>query len=97
MVPLVVNPETARGHTASYEVRARGGPRFVVRFRDGIAAVEPAGGQAVDCRLSADPVDLMLVVYGRIGQWGPIARGRLRAWGRKPWLGLTFKSLFVNP
>jgi Mycothiol maleylpyruvate isomerase N-terminal domain len=97
MLPLAVNPETARGFTASYEVRARGVPRFVVRFRDGVATVKPAGGQAVDCRLSADPVDLMLVAYGRISQWGPIARGRLRAWGRKPWLGLKFTSLFFNP
>jgi hypothetical protein len=84
MMPLAVNPETARWFTASYEVRARGVPQFVVRFRNGVATVEPPSGQAVDCRLSADPVDLMLVAYGRISQWGPIARGRLRAWGRKP-------------
>jgi len=97
MVPLIVNPEAARGLTTSFEVRPWGGPRFVVRFRDGAPVVEPADGQAVDCRLSAHPVDLMLVVYGRIGQWGPIVRGRLRAWGRRPWLGLRFKSLFYNP
>lgn len=97
MIPLVVNPATARGHTANYEVHARGGPRFVVRFNEGVAAVEPARGQTIDCHLSADPVDLMLVVYGRISQWGPIARGRLLAWGRKPWLGLRFKNLFFNP
>jgi hypothetical protein len=97
MIPLIVNPDTARRHTASYEVRARGGPRFVVRFRDGAATVGLPGGQAVDCRISADPVDLMLVVYGRISQWRPIARGRLCAWGRKPWLCLRLKSLFFNP
>jgi hypothetical protein len=62
-----------------------------------MAAVELASGQAIDCHLWADPVALMLVVYGRIGQWGPIARGRLLAWGRKPWLGLKFKNLFFNP
>lgn len=47
--------------------------------------------------LWADPVDLMLVIYGRTSQWGPIARGRLLAWGRKPWLGLSFQSRFFNP
>lgn len=97
MLPLIVNPETARGLTAGFEVRARGVPPFVLRFRDGVAAVEPAGAQAVDCHLVADPVDLLLVAYGRIGQWGPILRGRLRAGGRKPWLGLKFKNLFHNP
>lgn len=51
----------------------------------------------IDCHLWADPVDLILVIYGRISHWGPIARSRLLAWGRKPWLGLTFRNLFFNP
>ncbi|MGH3830982.1 MAG: maleylpyruvate isomerase family mycothiol-dependent enzyme [Pseudonocardiaceae bacterium] len=97
MMPLAVNPKAARGHTASYEVRVRGGPRFVVRFRNGVCTVEPAGGQLIDCHLWADPVQLVLVSYGRVSHWGPIARGRLLVWGRKPWLGLTFKNLFFNP
>jgi uncharacterized protein (TIGR03083 family) len=97
MIPLAVNPTTAVGHTASYEVRTRSGPRFVVRFRDGVAAVESAHSQRIDCHISADPVDLMLVIYGRISHWGPITRGRLLVWGRKPWLGLKFKNLFFNP
>lgn len=64
---------------------------------DGKATVESAGSGAVDCRLSCEPVNLVFLGYGRIDQWGPIARGRLRAWGRKPWLGPKFTSLFVNP
>lgn len=97
MGPLAVNPATTRGHTATYQFRLRGGTRFVVRFQDGTPTVEPVDGQPVDCHLWADPVDLMLVIYGRINQWGPIARGRLLAWGRKPWLGLSFNNRFFNP
>lgn len=97
MIPLAVNPATARGHTASYQVRLRGGTRFVVHFQDGTPSVEPVDGQPIDCHLWADPVDLMLVIYGRTSQWGPIARGHLLAWGRKPWLGLSFRSRFFNP
>jgi Mycothiol maleylpyruvate isomerase N-terminal domain len=97
MIPKAVNPATARGHTATYDVRLRGGPRFTVHFRDGKATVGPANGQPIDCHLWADPVDMMLVVYGRISQWGPIARGDLRTWGRKPWLALSFKNRFFNP
>jgi uncharacterized protein (TIGR03083 family) len=97
MIPLIVDRAAARGLTATYEIRAWGGPRFVNRFHTGRASVEPWTGQRIDCHLSGDPVELFLVGYGRRRQWGPIARGRLLAWGRKPWLGLRWKSLFENP
>jgi len=97
MIPKIANPATARGHTASYELRLRGGPRLVVHFRDGTPTVEPGHGQPVDCHLSAEPVNMLLVMYGRISQWGPIARGQLLTWGRKPWLALSLKDRFFNP
>lgn len=37
--PLAVDRGTARRHTASYEVHAQGGRRFLVRFRDRVPAV----------------------------------------------------------
>lgn len=98
MMPLIVNPKTTAGLRVSYGVTVRkGGPRFVVHVDDGTVTVEPADGRPVDCHLSADPVTLVLVGYGRIGQWGPIARGRLRAWGWQPWLAFRFTNLFFNP
>ena len=98
MLPLAANPATTAGLRAAYGIAVReGGPRFVVRVEDGTVTVEPADGRHVDCHLSADPVTFVLVGYGRIGQWGPIARGRFRAWGRKPWLAFRFANLFVNP
>ena len=97
MIPLTVNPETTKGLRASYQIDVTGGPRFIVRFDDGTASVEPAGSGSVDCHLVGDPVTMLLFGYGRIGQWGKIASGKLRAWGRKPWLGFSFKRLLVNP
>ncbi len=97
MIPLVVNPETTKGLRASYQIDVKGGPRFIVRFDDGTATVEPAGSRSVDCHLVGDPVTMLLFGYGRIGQWGKIASGKLRAWGRKPWLGLSFKRFLLNP
>ena len=97
MIPLIVDRRSARGLTATYEIRVWGGPRFVNRFEEGRATAEACAGQRIDCHLSGDPVDLLLVGYGRRSQWGPILRGRLRAWGRKPWLGLRWKSLFEDP
>jgi hypothetical protein len=51
----------------------------------------------VDCRISADPVAFLLVGYGRVSQWPQIARGKMVAWGRKPWLGVKFRSLLRKP
>jgi len=51
----------------------------------------------VDCHILASPVALLLVLYGRISQWGPIAKGQLFTWGRRPWRAPGFKNLFLNP
>jgi SCP-2 sterol transfer family len=88
----------------TYEIRLRGnGPRYVIRVADGTVEVRatsgkvgPAGGP-VDCVLSADPVTLLLVVYGRMPLSGALLRGGILAWGRRPWLGLRFKNMFFNP
>ena len=38
-----------------------------------------------------------LVAYGRVGQLGPILRGQLIAWGRRPWAALRLNSFIRNP
>jgi hypothetical protein len=47
--------------------------------------------------ISADPVTYLLVVYGRMPLGRALLRGGILAKGRRPWLGLRFKSLFFNP
>ncbi|MGK2865183.1 MAG: maleylpyruvate isomerase N-terminal domain-containing protein [Mycobacterium sp.] len=97
MAPLVVRPEAGRGAPLTYEVRLRGnGPRYVIRVADGTAEVRAVGGP-VDCVVSADPVTYLLVVYGRMPLARALLRGGIFAKGRRPWLGLRFKSLFFNP
>jgi hypothetical protein len=39
----------------------------------------------------------LLLVYGRIPLGRAVLRGRVPARGRRPWLGLRFKTLFFNP
>lgn len=95
--PLFVNRKNVTGVTASYEISMRGGPKQVFRFVDGRLTVEPPSSAPVDCRISADPVAFLLVGYGRTSQWPQIARGKIVAWGRKPWLGTKFRSLLRNP
>jgi uncharacterized protein (TIGR03083 family) len=97
LLPRYVDRARAAGLTATYQVRLRGGPSFQVRFERGTATVGPSQPGAADCRVTADPVTFLLVVYGRRSPWPGILRGQLRAWGRRPWLGLRFQRLFVRP
>jgi uncharacterized protein (TIGR03083 family) len=98
LLPLAANPATVAGVAARYGVTVRpDGPRYTVVVADGAVSIDPGIVGPVDCRISADPVALLLVSYGRIGQWRPIAGGKLRAWGRKPWLAFRFADLFFNP
>jgi uncharacterized protein (TIGR03083 family) len=97
VLPRYVDPTSAAGHTATYQVRLRGGPRFQVRFDRGTATVGPSQPGAADCRLTADPVTFLLAMYWRRSQWPGILRGQLRAWGPRPWLGPRFQGLFLRP
>jgi hypothetical protein len=68
----------------------------VRRRQDGFPHRELFDGP-VDCVISAHPVTYLLVVYGRMPLGRALLRGRMLAWGRRPWLGLRFKDLFFNP
>jgi uncharacterized protein (TIGR03083 family) len=97
LTPAFVDPEIAHGHTGGYDLWVRGGPRVVFRFTDGRVSLEEPGVAPVDCHVLAEPVALLLLMYGRIPQWMPIASGRLIPWGRRPWRALGFRQMFVNP
>ena len=93
----MVVEERVRGLRACLEVRVRGGCRAYFRFEDGDFSIDEKPWKAVDCRLSVDPAAFLLVAWGRVSQWGPIARGQLLGWGRKPWLALKLRGLLRNP
>ncbi len=92
-----VDQQKAAGMSATYDVRLRGGSHFTFVFDDGELHIEPPSGARVDCHLSADPVAMLLVAWGRTSQWSAIAKGQLVAWGRKPWLGPRFRAMIRNP
>jgi hypothetical protein len=93
VVHLFVEPTRAHDD-ASFELRLRTGPSFVLRFSNGELRVEGGRARDVDCRVSADPVALLFVLYKRRSQWRAIARGQLVAFGRKPWLAFGLKDRF---
>ncbi len=94
----MVDQDKARGVTATYDIKVRGGGRASWRFDNGDLSVTPGPPTGrVDCHLSVDPEAFLLVAWGRLRQGGPIAKGQLLAWGRKPWLGLKLRSMVRNP
>jgi uncharacterized protein (TIGR03083 family) len=97
ILPSFVDKQAAKGFTGTFQLKLRGGVPINLAFDDGELTASLANGQQVDCKISADPEAFLLVGYGRISQWGPILRGKIIASGRKPWLGLKFSRLLLNP
>jgi uncharacterized protein (TIGR03083 family) len=99
VLPLIVDPAAAAHASLCYDLSLRGGgPRVLIRVHDGSLTVEPVASRApVDCRISADPAAFLLVAYGRVGQLGPILRGQLIAWGRRPWAAPRLNSFIRHP
>ncbi|MDT5015804.1 MAG: hypothetical protein QOD39_1964 [Mycobacterium sp.] len=96
VAPQYLRPNRAAGVRASFELRMRGGPSYRMAVADGSAEVT-AAGEKTDCTICANPVDFLLISYGRIPQWSLLLRGRLRAGGRKPWLARKFGTLLYSP
>ncbi|MFN2594843.1 MAG: maleylpyruvate isomerase N-terminal domain-containing protein [Actinomycetota bacterium] len=93
LLPNFVNKEAA-DFGAVYELRVRGGDRVFVTVDHGSIDIDKQRPAPVDCRISADPVQYVLVGYGRKSQWGPILMGKIASWGKKPWLSMRFAKLF---
>ena len=94
---VMVDQEAAAGVRATYELRLRGGGRVFLRFDDGDFSATAERPGPVDCHLSVDPETFLLVSWGRLSHWPAIGRGRLVAWGRRPWLGLKLREMLRNP
>ncbi|MFE3150459.1 maleylpyruvate isomerase family mycothiol-dependent enzyme [Streptomyces sp. NPDC059218] len=96
-MPRVADATTTARLTASYAIRLWGGARFGVTFTDGAVTVTPRPPARPDCTILIEPVTFLLMALGRIGPNGAMARGRVFARGRKPWLALRFPGLFKAP
>ncbi|WP_203183497.1 maleylpyruvate isomerase family mycothiol-dependent enzyme [Streptomyces pratensis] len=98
-MPRVTDAAATEGLNARYVVRLWGGGRFAVTFTDGVATVgqELPDRDRPDCTISIEPVTFLLMALGRCSPVGAMARGRVLAWGRKPWLGPRFPEYFKAP
>lgn len=93
-----VHPSVAAGFRAVYDVGLTGGPVRRFLFADGTLRItDPQPGGRVDCQVRADPAALLLVVWQRRSPWPAVLSGRLRAWGRRPWMAARLPGLFRIP
>jgi hypothetical protein len=92
----LVDQERARGFEARYEIRVRGAGHVFLEIKNGALTMQRER-RRVDCHLSADPATLLLLLFGRIGQWPALLTGRLFAWGPKPWLAPKIRHVLRNP
>ena len=88
---VFVDESAAKGLNATFELRLRGGPRFYNTITDGALTIDVTPKPA-DVHVSADPVEYLLIGFGRRSQWPAIATGKVVAWGRKPWLALEVRQ-----
>ena len=95
VAPQYLRPSAANTRV-SFELRIRGANGYRMAVDHGTAVVTGAGDKS-DCVITADPVAFLLLGYGRIPQWSPIVRGKLRAGGRRPWLAMKFAKLISSP
>lgn len=95
VAPEYLRPSAAAAQV-SFELRIRGANHYRMAVDRGTAVVTAAGART-DCVITADPVAFLLLGYGRISQWSPIMRGKLRAGGRKPWKATKFATLLASP
>ncbi|MFJ1771252.1 maleylpyruvate isomerase family mycothiol-dependent enzyme [[Kitasatospora] papulosa] len=96
-MPRVTDAAATAGLNARYAVRLWGGGRFGVTFTDGTATVGHAFPDRPDCTISIEPVTFLLMALGRCSPAGAMARRRVLAWGRRPWLGPRFPEYFTAP
>lgn len=96
-MPRVTDAAAIARLTARYTIRLWGGARFGVTFTDGVVFVTPQPPTRPDCTILIEPVTFLLMALGRCNPWGAMARGRVLAWGRKPWLAPRFPRLFTAP
>jgi hypothetical protein len=94
---FAVNQQRAAGVHAVYDVRVRGGGRVFLVFADGGLVIEDPSERKVDCHLWADPRAVMLLAWHRTGLAGPVLKGQVLPWGRRPWLAFRLPGLLQLP
>ncbi len=92
-MPAMLDPARAAGVTLSVEIRIRGAGRRRLRFADGTLEVDGWRHGAPEVVVSARPVPLLLLSYGRVGRARALLGGTI-VWGRRPHRAFLLDRLF---
>lgn len=93
----VLDSNQAKGLHATWDIRLRGEGRAVIAIDDGRVRVLDRPDGKVDCRITVDAAPFFLLTWNRAGQWRSVLRGRLIAWGRRPWMAGRLRTVVRNP
>jgi uncharacterized protein (TIGR03083 family) len=97
VIPRVVRAGAAAGLTACFEMQFGEGFGFAVMFDGGELTVARSPSRPVDCRLSADPQTLFLVLVRILPIEEAVRSGDLTISGPRAELGTTLIDLFNIP
>lgn len=92
VLPYAFDPQAADGFRGSFTLRLRGVDPVSYAIVDGHLQIDPDG--RTDCTITADPQTFLRVGIGVVSQLRAALTGKLRAGGRKPWLGFAVPRLF---
>ena len=93
VLPFAFHPDGARGLRATYAMHIKGTEPIVYSVDDGTVRVQGSKAE-IDCHLGVDPTAFLLVTLGVMPQWQAILTGKMRAWGRRPWLSARMSKMF---
>ncbi len=86
---LLANDESPRERRIAVECRSRYTTPVVLVLHRGQVSVEDPGGDT-DVRIFFDPAAVNLMLFHRISKARAAVTGKVRVWGRRPWLLPTF-------
>jgi putative sterol carrier protein len=89
-----VDREAAAGLATGFEIQLRGGSTSYWYFDQRGLTVETSPIRPVDCHIAAEPISFLLMSYNRIGPTKPALTGKVRVWGRRPWLATRLGGIF---
>jgi len=92
VVPYAFDPKAAKSFRGTLTLQLRGVEPLTYAIANGQLEMDSDG--RTDCTLTADPQTFLRVGIGVVSQLRASLTGKLRAGGRKPWLGFAVPRMF---